>query len=101
MVTSIAIAFVVGTAVTAGWLRLVSRLTGTKRIPTSDLLIITGLCSALALFPRAGWILAIIFMALLTSRVEQLDPWPEVVLMVGGSAFLWLFMSAAVMSILS
>ena len=91
MLTSIATVFVVGTALTACWLRLVSRVTGTRRIPISDLLIITGLCSLLAPLPRAGLLLALIIMALLISRAEHVDAWPEGVLMVTGSGVIWLF----------
>ena len=101
MITPIAIAFAAGTALTAGWLRLVSTVTGTRRIPICDLLLITGLCSALAPLPRAGWILAVLIMSLLVTKAEQIDAWPEAVLMVGSSAFLWLVTAIAVTSVVS
>jgi len=87
--TAYVVAFVVGLVISAVWLRIVCRLTGARPIPVTDLVLITGLCSGLALFPRAGWLLAMIFLSLLLFRAERVDPWPEGVLMMVGSGIVW------------
>lgn len=47
-----------------------------------DLLFIAALFSGLQLLPRAGWLLGVIFLCLLITRVEDIDPWPDAVVIV-------------------
>ncbi len=89
MATSIGVAYVVSVALSSLWLRAVTRFTGVRAIPVSDLLLITGLCSGLALLPGPGWLLAILVMGLLVRRVERLDLWPDTLVMIAGCAAVW------------
>jgi hypothetical protein len=89
MLTSIAVAFAVSMALSALWLRAATRLTGARTIPISDLLLIAGFCSGLALLPGPGWLLAVLFLGLLVTRVEHLDLWPDALLMIAGCAAVW------------
>ena len=93
---SIALAFVTATLLSAGCLWAVTKWTGVS-IPTVDLLIIAGLCSALALLPGVGWVLATVIMSLLITRTTAADPWPDAVLMVVGSNVVWLLVKANVL----
>lgn len=86
---SVAIAFVVATALSTCCMWAVTKWTGLV-VPVVDLLIIAGLCSGLAPLPRVGWVLATVIMALLITRVTDADPWPDAVLMVVGSNVVWL-----------
>ena len=56
---SYVISFVLAALLTGGWLWGVARWSGFV-IPTTDLLIIVGLCNALALLPGWGWVLAML-----------------------------------------
>jgi hypothetical protein len=58
-------------------------------VPTADLLLIVVLCSGLALLPGPGWILGMLFMALLVVKTTEADPWPDTVIVVTGSGFVW------------
>jgi hypothetical protein len=87
---ALALAFVAAAALSAAWLWLVARVTGCH-VPTVDLLLIAGLCSALAPLPRAGLLLAIVIMWLLVAKATEAELWPDAVLMVAGSAAIWLF----------
>jgi hypothetical protein len=58
-------------------------------VTVADLLIIAGLCTALALLPSLGWALATLIMYLLVTRVTGADVWPDTVLMVAGSNLVW------------
>jgi hypothetical protein len=89
MLTSIIVAFVVSVALSALWLRAVTRVTGARTIPISDLLLITGLCSGLAMLPGPGWLLAVLLLGLLVTRVEHLDLWPDALLMIACCAAVW------------
>ena len=93
---SIALAFVIATLFSAGCLWAVTKWTGVS-IPTVDLLIIAGLCSALALLPGVGWVLATVIMSLLITRTTAADPWPDAVLMVVGSNVVWLLVKANIL----
>ena len=64
-------------------------------VPTADLLIIVGLCNALALLPGAGWILAMLFLSLLVVRTTEADAWPDGVLIVTGSGVVWVVTGVA------
>jgi len=96
MVMSIAVAFVVSVALSSLWLRAVTRFTGGRTIPISDLLLITGLCSGLALLPGPGSLLAAIFLGLLVTRVERLDLWPDGVAMIAGATVVWVIVAQTV-----
>ncbi len=89
MLAAIAVTFVVSTTLASLWLRLVARLTGSRPIPLTDLLLIAGLCSGLALLPGPGWLLAVVFLGLLATRAERLDLWPDGLVMAAGCAAIW------------
>jgi hypothetical protein len=93
MLTSIALAFAVSVALSALWLRAVTRVTGARSIPLNDLLLITGLCSGLALLPGPGSLLAAVFLGLLVTRAERLDLWPDGVVMIAGSTAVWVIVA--------
>jgi len=82
------VTFVISAALTGAWLWAVARWAGFV-VPSADLLIIVGLCSGLALLPGAGWILGMLFMALLVVKVTEADAWPDAVLVVTGSGVVW------------
>ena len=86
------VTYLIAVAVTGGWLWAVAKWSG-LRFPLPDLAIIVGLCSGLSLLPGYGWLLGMVFLWLLVSRVEQADLWPETILMAGGSALVWLVLS--------
>ena len=86
---SIALTFVVAAALSAGCVWSIARWTGAV-IPVVDILIITGLCSGLALLPAYGWLLATVIMSLVITRATKAEPWPDAVLMVVGSNVVWL-----------
>ena len=88
-VTSIALAFVVAAGLTTCCLWAVAKWSRVV-IPIVDLLIIAGLCSGLALLPRAGWVLAALIMSLLILRTTDADGWPDAVLMIVGSSLIWM-----------
>lgn len=78
---SIAILFGVTTALATCCLWLGSKVScGSAKVV--DLLIIAALFSGLQLLPRAGWLLGVIFLGLLITRVENIDPWPDAVVIV-------------------
>jgi hypothetical protein len=87
-VPSLALTFVIATALTAGWLSAVTRWTG-RPVRVVDLTIIAALCCGLALLPGVGIALAAIVMALLVTRVTDTDTWPAVLMIVGSGA-VWL-----------
>ena len=82
------VTFVISVALTGAWLWAVARWGGSV-VPTADLLIIVGLCSGLALLPGPGWILGMLFMALLVVKVTEADAWPDAVLAVTRSGLVW------------
>ena len=82
------VAFLISVALTGAWLWAVARWAGFV-VPTTDLLIIVGLCSGLALWPGAGWILGMLFMALLIVKTTEADAWPDGVLVVTGAGMVW------------
>ena len=86
---SLVIAFVVSATLSSLWLRAVTRFTGARTIPISDLLLIAGLCSGLALLPGPGWLLGVIFLGLLVTRLERLDLWPEGLAAIAGCTAIW------------
>ena len=92
--TPYVVVFALALGITAVWLRVVCRLMAVRPIPVTDLVLITSLCSGLAMFPRAGWLLAMIFLSLPLFRVERLDPWPEGVVMMAGAGLVWAFVGA-------
>jgi hypothetical protein len=93
---SLALAFVVSAAFSAGCLWAVAKWAGFV-IPTADLLIIAGLCSALALLPGVGWVLASVFLSLLLARLTDADPWPDAVAMVVGANLVWLLVKVSLL----
>jgi hypothetical protein len=83
------VTFVISAVMTGAWLWAVARWAGFV-VPTADLLIIAALCSGLALLPGAGWILGMLFMALLVVKITEADAWPDGVLIVTGSGVVWI-----------
>lgn len=83
------VTYIVTVALTAGCVWGVARWVG-FRVPTADLLIITGLCSGIALAPVwAGWVLAMIILSLLLVKTTDADVWPDAVLIVTGCGLIW------------
>ncbi len=93
---SVAVAFLVGTLLSACCMWAVTKWTGVV-LPIVDLLIIAGLCSGLALLPGVGWVLATVIMSLLITRTTDAGPWPDAVLMVVGSNVVWLLVKANIL----
>jgi hypothetical protein len=83
------VTFVVNVVLSGAVLWGVARWAGFV-VPTADLLIIVGLCSGLALWPGAGWLLGMLFMSLLVVKTTEADAWPDAVLIVTGSGVVWL-----------
>ena len=92
---SIAVAFVVATSLSACCLWAVAKWAAFS-VPIVDLLII-ALCSGLALLPGVGWVLASVFMSILSTRLTEADPWPDAMLMVVGSSVVWLLAKMALL----
>lgn len=86
---SYVISFVLASLLTGGWLWGVARWSGFV-VPAADLLIIVGLCNALALLPGLGWVLGMAILSLLVMRTTDADAWPDGVLIVTGSGVVWL-----------
>ena len=86
---SYVISFALASLLTGGWLWGVARWSGFV-VPTADLLLIVGLCNALALLPGWGWVLAMLILSLLVMRTTDADAWPDGVLIVTGSGVVWL-----------
>ena len=65
------------------------------RFPVPDIVITAVVCSVPALFGTVGfrliygWLLGLIIMSLILTRVEDADLWPELTLMVGGTLLIW------------
>jgi hypothetical protein len=95
---SYGISFALASLLTGGWLWGVARWSGFV-VPAADLLIIVGLCNALALLPGWGWVLAMLILSLLVLRTTDADPWPDGVLIVAGSGVVWVFASMTRMAI--
>ena len=95
MFVSVALYFVVATALSACWLWIVPKLFGIT-VRFVDLFLIAALGSAIAPLPRAGWALAPIMVALLLVRTTEADGWREAALMVVGSSLIWLVVQALV-----
>jgi hypothetical protein len=71
------------------WSRAVATWTG-PRFPAADLVISVCLCGGLALLPGYGWLLATVALWLILRGVERAEPGPEIVVMAGGCALVWL-----------
>jgi hypothetical protein len=97
---SFVIAFVVTAALTGCLLWAVARWSGFA-LPTPDLVLIVVLCSSLALLPRAGWILGMAIMAMLLLRTTEADTWPDAVIAVTGSGFIWVFVNLILLGLWS
>ena len=91
---SYAIGYVVTFALCTACVWGVARWAG-FRVPTPDLLLITGVCSGIALLPGAGWILAMLVLSLLIAKTTDADAWPDAVLIVTGCGAVWVLSFAA------
>jgi hypothetical protein len=85
--------FAVYLALVGLWLWSVAKWTG-LRFPVPDIVITAAVCSAPALFGAVGaivwgWVLGLIILSLIVTRVEQAEPWPELALMAGGTLLIW------------
>ena len=96
--SSYVVAYAISATLTGGLLWAVARWTGFA-LPTPDLLLLTLLCSGLALLPRAGWILGMLIMCLILLRATEADVWPETVLMVVGSGVIWVIVFTTLMTL--
>jgi hypothetical protein len=97
---SFAVAYLVSTALTGCLVWAVAKWAGFA-LPLTDLALIIGLCNGLALLPRAGWVLGMAIMALLLLRTTDADTWPDTVVTVTGSGFIWVFVNQIVMGLWS
>jgi hypothetical protein len=76
------------------WLWAVARWTG-LRFPLPDIVITAVVCSVPALFGTVGfrlvwgWLLGLIILGLIVTRVEDADLWPELAFMAGGTVTIW------------
>ena len=76
------------------WLWGVARWTG-MRFPVPDILVTVVLCTTVAVLGTlgmrftVGWVLGLIILSLILTRVEDADLWPELTLMVGGTLVIW------------
>ena len=86
---SYVISFALASLLTGGWLWGVARWSGFM-VPATDLLLIVGLCNALALLPGWGWVLAMAIQSLLVKRTTDPDAWPDGVHNLTGSGVVWL-----------
>ena len=93
-------AFVISAILTGSLLWAVARWAGFV-MPSADLLLVVGLCNALALLPRAGWILAMLILSLLLLRTTEADAWPDAVLVVAGSSVIWIVVNMALFALWS
>ncbi|HJW76470.1 MAG TPA: hypothetical protein VJ787_12535, partial [Thermoleophilia bacterium] len=67
---TVAAQFVLAAVLSASCLWAVSKWSG-ARTPIADLLVIAGLCSALAMLPTVGWVLATLILSLLLVRTTD------------------------------
>jgi hypothetical protein len=79
----------VSATLSGAWLWAVAKWTGLE-FPLLDLVITVCFSSGFALLPGYGWLLGMIVLWLLLKGVRQADLWPDIILMAGGSAFIWL-----------
>lgn len=56
-----------------------------------DIIVIAALCTGLALLPRVGWALGTLIMFLLVTRAEDVDPWPDMVVLAVAANVVWMF----------
>jgi hypothetical protein len=83
----------------------VAKWTG-MRFPVPDIIITTLVCSVPALFGTIGfrivygWLLGLIILSLIATRVEDADVWPELVLLVGGTLVIWVVAFGAALVLL-
>ena len=94
---SYVLAYAISATLTGGLLWAVARWTGFA-LPIPDLLLMTLLCSGLALLPSVGWVLGMLIMCLVLLRTTEADVWPETVLMVAGSGIIWVIAYTAVIA---
>lgn len=97
---SYAVAFVISSTLTGVWLWAVAQRTGLE-FPIPDLVITVCFCSGFALLPGYGWLLGMVVMWLLLKGVRRADVWPEIILMAGGSAFIWLVVVVTTLALTS
>ena len=95
---SYVLAYAISATLTGSLIWAVARWTGFA-LPTPDLLLLTLLCSGLALLPRAGLILGMLIMCLILLRATDADVWPETVLMVVGSGIIWVIVLTTLMTL--
>jgi len=95
---SYVLAYAISATLTGGLLWAVARWTGFA-LPIPDLLLMTLLCSGLALLPSVGWVLGMLIMCLVLLRATEADVWPETVLMVAGSGVIWVIVFTTLMSL--
>jgi len=94
---SYVLAYAISATLTGGLLWAVARWTGFA-LPIPDLLLMTILCSGLALLPSVGWVLGMLIMCLVLLRTTEAGVWPETVLMVAGSGIIWVIAYTAVIA---
>lgn len=87
--TAYVVQFLVNAGLSGAWLWAGARWLGLP-FPTADLVITVVACSALALLPNYGWLLAMVVLWLILKGVRRADLWPEIIVLAGGSAFIWL-----------
>lgn len=87
--TAYVVQFLVNAGLSGAWLWAGARWLGV-RFPVADLVITVVACSSLALLPNYGWLLAMVVLWLILRGVQRADLWPDILVLAGGSAFIWL-----------
>lgn len=86
---SLPVAYVASVLLVAGCLALGMKLWGV-RLRWVDVLLIAGLCCAIAPLPRAGWALATLVMGLLLVKVKDMELWPDTLVLVIVANVVWM-----------
>ena len=97
---SYVVAFAISATLTGGLLWAVAKWSGFA-LPIPDIVLLTLVCSGLAMLPGWGWVLGMAIMCLLVLRTTEADVWPDAVLMVAGSGVIWVVVSTTLLALLS
>ena len=96
--TSYVALFLVDALASGAWIWGASRWIGSP-FPPADLVITAMFCSLLALLPGYGWMLAMVVLWLILRGVRRADLWPDIIVLSGGSALIWLAAYVTVFSL--
>ena len=88
---SLVVAIAASALLVAACLAVAMKLRGVP-VRYVDILVIAALCSGIAPLPLAGWALATIVMFLLVTRLVDVDPWPDTVILVIAANVVWMLL---------